>query len=71
MLSPMCPRSLGYTRYLPVGPPALPAVGIHGSDSVDPSQPTPTPSKHQSFTFHPLWLYCAPVPLSEQPCIRS
>lgn len=36
-LSPMCPRSLGYTRYLPLGPPACPALHILGSGCMDPS----------------------------------
>lgn len=62
MLSPMCPRSLGYTRYLPLGPPACPALHILDSSCMDPSL-----SLHfapaQSPSCPPLTLLGVAVPL--------
>lgn len=50
MLSPMCPRLLGYTRYLPDGPPAL--LDVHTvAISAVPLGPHPTPIVNLSPSF--------------------
>lgn len=72
MPSPMCPRLLGYTRYLPEGPPAL--LDVHAvAFTAVPLGPHPTPIANLSPSFclsTPSELVSPKLTLDPPPCPR-
>lgn len=63
MLSPMCPKSLDYTRYLPVGPSALPSFSFMAVTKCTLSAHTPPlPSAPAIHLLPSLALFCPSIP---------